>query len=358
MLDFGFCPECNVPQPFTQANAWLNNGDIVQKANAEARIAFLECENLDPLFRNIGDIIGVSIEHLIVNITARAFANYLDPIIPKEVKEMVQAKTMEPTFLIDFVSTLAQISGFGKYEWIDYRYEKDADDFSLQHITEPYSLPLTAGGFAGALSASVGGEHSVTYREIAPKKYEFVTHWSQYPAILKDKLRLPVYRHRDGGLELESCSTCGGPAALRECRWILERGIIVNQQSGKRMAMLGPATMDPIFTALETELDESVPGIVIEAQRRFVKTGFYPIDILESEDNLRTRLALRGLGNLHHLKLDANGVHMRLDNPCLHLITLGLVQGAFELALDLDSNLDWELTEDGSLELEVTPKRI
>jgi hypothetical protein len=65
------CPECHVPELFRNEISWLDNGDIVQRANPNARTAFIECENLDPLFKNIGDIIGMPIERIIINITAR-----------------------------------------------------------------------------------------------------------------------------------------------------------------------------------------------------------------------------------------------------------------------------------------------
>ncbi len=356
MLDVGICPECNVPEPFNQTQAWLNNGDIVQKANPAARIAFIECQNLDPLFKNIGDIIGVSIEHLIVNITTRAFKRYLYQLIPPEIREMIQNREMDSSFLIDMISTLAQMSGFGKFEWLDHRYENDADDYAKQRITEPYSVVLAAGGFAGAVAASVGGEHSVTYEEVSPDVYLFTTHWTEYPAVLKEKLRLKQYIHEDGDIELERCGTCGGPKDLLNFRWHLERGIIVNQTTGWRMAMLGPASMDPIFTALEAELDESVPKVVVEAQRRFVRTGFNPLDLLKGEETLRSQLALRGLGNLQYIDLDQGGCHMRLNNVCLHLLVAGMVQGLFELNFGIETNMEWDLSEEGDLELEVIPK--
>lgn len=40
----------------------------------------------------------------------------------------------------------------------------------------------------------------------------------------------------------------------------------------------------------------------------------------------------------------------------LHLIVVGLVQGLYELAFDIESKVDWELSEAGDLKIEVTPK--
>jgi hypothetical protein len=47
---------------------------------------------------------------------------------------------------------------------------------------------------------------------------------------------------------------------------------------------------------------------------------------------------------------------MRLDNAILHLMVVGLVQGLYELAFDIESEVDWELSGGGHLEIEVTPK--
>jgi len=40
----------------------------------------------------------------------------------------------------------------------------------------------------------------------------------------------------------------------------------------------------------------------------------------------------------------------------LHLLLLGFIQGTFELALDIESNIEWELSEDRYLKLEIVAK--
>jgi hypothetical protein len=356
MLEPEICSECKVPGPFNQQQDWLNNGDIVQRANHAARIALIDCENLDPLFANIGDILGLSIEHLIMNIAGRANRRYLEGLIPPQVKEMIQNKQLDTAIMIESIATLAQVSGYGKYEWLEHRYENDADDYAKERVTDPHSLPLAAGGFGGAVSAGVGGEHAVSYEEISPGVYIFTARRTEYPTVLKEKLQITQYEHGDGDIGLERCATCGGPKALADYQWNFDKGLIVHKHTGRRLAMLGPAMMDPIFKALEGELGETIPKVVVEAQRRFVKTGFYPMDILESEDDFRDQLALKGLGNLKSLKMDGKGLRMRLDNACLHLLTTGLAQGAFELAFGVDSSAEWELSKEGDLELTVAPK--
>jgi ribosomal protein L37E len=355
MIDVAVCPECGVPEPFMQGQMWLNNGDIVQRVNANARVAFVECENFDPLFKNIGDIIGISIEPIIVNVAARAYEAYMRRLIPEEVRNMVREGQIEYSVLSEPIISYCHVCGFGKYDLLGYRYERDKDDFYKQRITRPYSVPIAAGALAGALSSVLGGEHKVVYEEVAPDCYEFTTAWTEYPKELMKRFTMAAYEHRDGDLELESCATCGMPRALSAYRWDLEDGLIVNRHTGRRMALVGPESLDQVFKELEKELGETIPDVVVEAQRRFTRTGFYSIDQVSDEGDFRTQLALRGLGNLRQMKIGPGGLSLRIDNATGYLTTVGMVQGLFEMTFDIDSHVEWELVEEGDLLLEITP---
>jgi hypothetical protein len=56
-------------------------------------------------------------------------------------------------------------------------------------------------------------------------------------------------------------------------------------------------------------------------------------------------------------KLDADqgGLRMCMNNTVLPFMTVGFMQGLFELAYGLESRADWELTEDGTLNAEIIP---
>ncbi len=350
------CEECGVPEPFYQGQKWLNNGDIVQAANPAARLGFIECENLDPLFRNISAIIGLPIDHLVTNITARGTKLYMDGLIPKEIKELVQKRALGLDIFIDSITTYCEVVGFGKYEFMDYRYEKDEDDFAKMRILHPFSVPEAAGAFAGAESAVIGGEHEISYVEVAPDLWEYTSRWTRYPDVLKEKIQIYSYRHVDGGLELECCKSCGSPKAFSEYHWYLDKGVIINGYTGRRMTLLGHELLDSVLCALENELGDAIPRVVVEAQRRFVKTGFYSFEHVGNEGDFRTQLALRGLGNLRKVKMGTEGMEVSIDNAACHLILVGMAQGLFEMALDVESDVDWELTDGGELRVEVLPR--
>ena len=116
MLHVNICPECGVPETFTTAHKWLDNGDIVQRTFEGARMNFLECENLDPLFANVGEIIGYPIESLVTIIVTRGTARYIREMIPQEIREMVKTKKASVAVLVKPVTTFCHVLGYGRYE--------------------------------------------------------------------------------------------------------------------------------------------------------------------------------------------------------------------------------------------------
>lgn len=350
------CAGCGVPEAFVNLNRWLTNGDIVQATNDQARMAFVECENIDPVFRDIGRAIGISIDHLVINIVARGTQLYMDSLIPEAVRELVRNKSMDVRSFSQGVIDLCHVLGYGKYEFLDYRYENDQDDFCRIRITKPFSILETSGAFAGVIASTVGGEHSVTYEETSPGVFELTTGWTTYPEVLKERLQLNPYHPEEGDIELKRCEACGLPLRLNSmCSWDLENGIIINRETGYRMAVLGPGLMDTVFEALEWELGEEIPRLVVDAQRKYVREGFAPLDFSSDFQELRVQFAVRGLGNLRELRMGRDGANMRLDNSCMQLLLVGLLLGSFERAYGIDSTADWEVDDKDSLHVEVKP---
>ncbi|OFW59402.1 MAG: hypothetical protein A2W01_08790 [Candidatus Solincola sediminis] len=58
---------------------------------------------------------------------------------------------------------------------------------------------------------------------------------------------------------------------------------------------------------------------------------------------------------LREFKIGSEGLRMRLDNATMHLLLTGMLQGVFDATYDVDSNVEWKLTEEESLEAEVQP---
>lgn len=118
--------------------------------------------------------------------------------------------------------------------------------------------------------------------------------------------------------------------------------------------MIGQAMIEPIFTELESELGEDIPRLIVEAQRRFVRSGPFSLSEITTEADLRRHLAVRGLGELRELELSRKGLRVSLANAAIHLWVVGMVQGLYELFSGEDSEVDWELSGDGLLRVTVT----
>ncbi len=358
LQEIRLCPECRVPEEITEQYLWLNSGVMVQANNISRRVGFIESENLDPLYQGIGSIIGMSIEHLVVDTVRRGTVEYGRNLAVPEVRQMIREKKVPMDAVIETVLRTSRLNGFGKNEMIEYRYEEDEGDYFITRVTEPFSPALWIGITAGTYEVYSNNHFKVTCEEQSPGVYLMKAFVSTYEERFEERLPIKEYRHRDGDIRLERCASCGGPAALSGFRWLLDRGIIVNGWTNRRMVMMGPEVQDPLFKELENELGEAIPAAVVEAQRRFVKSGFYSISEVGNEGDFRTQLALRGMGNLREIRMGANGMRMCIDNAANYLMAVGMAQGLFEMAFDVGSHVEWEISEEGDLSLEVTPKHI
>jgi len=349
------CPGCGVPEIITGEHLWLNNGDIVQSRAQTSRIIFSETENLDPLFRGIAQIIGADIEHMIITTARRAYRLYLAAFVPKQIREKVQQKELDYRPIQESFFNIGQSNGYGSYDFVDMRYERDEHDYNTIRITEPHSILMVVSAHLGTMEWLTGVEQGYTYKELSPNVYEITAFPSPHPKELSTRMWFEPYQHRDGDVELERCEVCGGPKALGGYEWDPDKLIVANKATGRRMAILGNALLDPVFDELEAELGDTVPRVVVEAQRRFTRSGFYTMEDITDEGDLRTQLALSGMGNLKQLEMKRKGMHMLLENAALPLIVIGQTQGFFEISFDVDTTVDWELTEDGDLQVEVKP---
>jgi hypothetical protein len=354
MRSFNLCEECGVPLMISSEYLWLDNGDIVQKRNQSHRIMLSNCENYDPLFRGISDIIDSSIEHIVVACVRRVLRSYLKLFLPIDISERVRDGKISLKSVDDSFRELAGPNGSGRFEFVDMRYEGDENDFFTVSISEPYSVPMCAAHHCSALEAILDYDHDVEYLEVAPDLYNLRAFPSPHPEELKGRMLVENYMHNKGDIELERCGTCGGPKALSDCKWYMDRGVIIDEPTQRRVAVMGSNQIDPIFRELEAELGETLPRVAVESQRRFTKTGYYKMGDYPTVEDFRAGLALKGLGNLQEFKISKRGLSVRLDNAIVPLMIVGMLQGIFDTALSKDSIVDWNYSPEGNLEVEVT----
>ena len=354
MLTARLCPVCGAPRRFARELRWLGNGTIVQRKNPHHRLVFIECENVDATYRNIEEIIDLPIEHLLIEAKGRATFDFVDHMLLSGVKSAVRVGGTR--FIARHVTVFAGLMGYGRIKLTDLRRIHGRDDYATFRVEEPYSIPLFCGDVAGTLNVVDRREAAVSYERISPDVYEVTGRVSDNSLELQERLEARKYPYKPGDIEIEKCTGCGGPALLSEYRWDLDRGVIVGRTSGHRKAIIGPAALEAIIDKLEKELGDTVTETVIEAQRRFVKTGYYSLEEASSLDGLRIHLAKRGLGNLREMDWKEDRLYLRLENACLHLILVGLAKGLFELAAGVGAEAAWEVASDGDFIIEVAKR--
>jgi hypothetical protein len=346
------CPECGVPTYISGQHRWLNNGDIVNATRQDERLTFMECEHFDPIFRRIEQEIKTSIERIVLTTNQAAVRVYIESLLPKEIGDMIRAGTLDLKTVDENLIELAKLNGYGKYEFVDMRYEKDEGDYYTTKLTKPFSHPIGMATHGAALEAMLGYDHEIRYTQSEPDVYEVTAFPHAHEEELKDRLLENVpYQHQDGDLEFEMCSSCGAPKRLSNYKWVVEEGQILNRATGRRVSLSGPNTINPVFRELEFELGDQIPRLITDEMRRITREGFLPAEILNNEEDLRWELAIRGLGNLRRLSMDAGGLELEIGNACLPVIVVGAIQGMYEANYDVDTQAEWELTEEGTLEI-------
>jgi len=354
MSKIKICPACGVPRRINKEHIWRPNGTIVERKNPDHRMVFIERETLVETFKGIEEIIGIPIERIIIESQRRSTFDSVDHMLPAAVKAIV--RWAGARLIARDIAGLGKINGMGDIRLVSLRRKKGKADYITLHIREPYSMPHFCGNFAGAMEAVDRREVAVDYKEIAPDEYEVTANISSHPLELQERLKRKTYSYKEGHIALERCPVCEGPMVLSQYVWHFDRGVIENRTSRRRMVLIGPATQEAIIDELEKELGDSIPRAVVEAQRRFARSGFYSIDGTGSAEDFRMHLAKRGMGNLKEITWEENRLFIKLESSCLHLVIAGFIQGLFELASGGEAEMEWELADDGDLTVEVTPK--
>lgn len=348
------CASCGVPTLVGKELTWRDNGVIVQTKDPEHRMLFYESENLDQLFRGIEEIIGVPIGHIVIESKRRETREYVENLMPAAVRKVARYVGLKA--MIRRLSVSGMAYGFGNVHLAGKRVRFRDDDHVTMLVSNPHSLYFLCGEILGAWEAIDGRECWVRYEEVRPNSYRVTTYIGSHPLELAERLQPPRYAYRPGRLELQRCRACGVPAAVASCEWEEVTGTVTDPATGRRMAIFGPSGLEAVFADLESELGEAIPEAVVEAQRRYAVRTLRREELEVGAEGIGKMLAIRGLGLLEDFRLGKKGLDLKLYNACVPPLLAGLFQGAYEVAAGKeDSRVSWNMSENGCLEVRVTP---
>ncbi len=373
MAGIEVCEECGVPLMISSGLKWEGNGVISMAMSPSNRMVFYESGNIDGLFRGIGELVGMSVEHIVIESRRRETKRYIEKLYMANMQEEVELarngmrekdlpqdsavrqKLLQVARVItDNINDVARINGYGDISLTGGWDTGEEFPWRTMVIRDPYSMMLYAGDMLGSVEAVEDIDHWIEYGEIEENVYELTTFPGQHPVALKDRLQRRKYDFKPGDIEFERCSGCGLPSEISRCAWDLEKGIIVDYETGRRMAMFGPGGLEAVLYDLEAELGEAIPEAVIEAQKDYVKGYVGEEDWKQDASSFRRLIASRGLGNLTHFGGDRATLNTTIENSCLHLIMVGTAQAMVEMVYGAeDSSCAWELSEDGDLNITI-----
>jgi len=367
------CDKCGVPLLVSRELTWEANGTISLASSPRNRMVFFDSENIDQLFKGIEVLIGMPIEHIVIESRSRETKRYIERVFPPEMREAVArlggaeagqgpgVTTEEKEALLATIRaiTLSIIDistayGYGNQKPSDL-WESGGDyPWRTQTIRNPYSLLFIAADNLGSVEACEGLNMRVKYEEIGENNYGIGVFPGEHPIALNERLKTKRFDSKPGEIVYERCPACGIPLEVARRRWNLNEGTITDLSTGMRMAIFGPFSVDSILDDLESELGESIPETVIEAQRRYIRSAWAG-DLWNNDGaTFQHMLALRGLGNLQKFEGDRTHLALTIQNSCFHLPVVGTAQALVELVYKADrSNCEWELSEDGDLTVTV-----
>ncbi|MBN1288373.1 MAG: hypothetical protein JXA49_01885 [Actinobacteria bacterium] len=375
-MDIPLCKECGVPLHLSRNLCWCDNGVISLRGNPEKRWVFLESENIDNLFSEMEDLIGIPIGNLIIESRRKGARKYLEEIIPEELRVYSGNEARagsDGEFLVEaddkkkFISLaksitldiydVARVYGFGDSR-LDPAWDR-GDVFPWRNtvVRKPYSLLMNLAESLGQCEAMEGRDLWIEYEITGNDRFVYHCFESRHPVSLEGRHKKEQYILTAGDIEYERCPQCGMPSEVGKYEWNLDDGTIIDSSRERRMAVYGPYAFDSILRDLEHELGDEVPNLVIEAQRRYIKESWGNENWRIPGFEFRQRVAVRGLGNIVRFDPTVSEHKLLIENPCMHLVMVGIVQALVELARGWDASFSsYELRGDGSLEITIRRK--
>lgn len=350
-----YCKECGVPKLVYKELTWQDNGIITETKNPDHRMLFSETENLDGLFTEIERSIGMPIDKLVVESKRRVAREYIENMIPPVILKLLF--TFTPGLIVKRMTDIAKAHGYGNIQSTMVKKNTDEGVYKTSYIENPYCLLFYRGDQLGGFEAGTGLECTSKITGVAADKY-LLEFWSgEHPPELEERMKQREYPIKDGNTGLERCPKCNIPLAVGAYDFDLDRGTTINPENGTRMAIFGPVGLEAVFTALEEELGETIPETIIEAQTRYARENFRVSDWVAGEEHLRHMIAIRGYGMLTDYEADQEHFLVKIQNPVVIPLMVGMAKGIFERALKVDSSVHkWSVSEDGELSIEIRKK--
>ncbi|MBN2025759.1 MAG: hypothetical protein JW854_03190 [Actinobacteria bacterium] len=367
------CESCGIPVMIGREMRWEENGVISLANSPRDRMVFFESTTIDSMFRGIEELIGESIEPLVIESRRRETRKFMERSFPFEVrnvnvlgerdmkagstyysKAFMETVTKMRKEINEKVLVIGSVFGYG-HQFLSDKWERGEDyPWRTQVIRNAYSVPLWVADTLGTIEAFEGIDMTVEYKEIGKDTIRVSAFPGEHPLELQERLQRKHYKLKPGQLTYECCVECGVPLDISRYRWDLKEGVITATDTGRRVAVMGPLALEAVLDDLEAAHGEEIVEAAIEAQRRFVRSRVDERELRNLVFSLQALTSLRGLGNVTRFEADEHHLEITIENSCIHLLVIGMAQALYELALKREeSEREWELSADGDLTITI-----
>lgn len=354
------CRECGFPRKFGRFFNWRADGTIVStdRSRTRSQITFLEDGELEDLFDDLSNTIGISVEPFLVQAQKKIGKAIFSGLPVRHMKRIPCNRFFRPQWvarlLVKLIATDMAGLGDGRVSVDSYR----AGESLVLRFKNPCLVPLLAGSSAGIYESLEGMPGSNI--EYGIEGGELVVHLShgEDKAESESRLQLEDIGPGEGPLSYDRCAKCRTPlSASRALQWDLDRGVISNRITGRREVVVASQSVNAILWELETELGTEIPRILYEHQRDYTR-GKLAVKKTDDpdmfwEDHLKD-LAFRGLGYPTSLRHNGSSVSVTVANPYNQDLYAAKIAAALETVTGAPSSIEWKKRSHHHCEYEIT----
>jgi hypothetical protein len=345
------CSSCRVPLQFSRMNVWNSDGTITQARNPDHRLFFYDADGFDRLFANVTELIGVSVERIVIDSKRKATLDYLHTLISGPRGALLRTLLKRKAY--GMIATTGALMGYGHYELEGFK----RGEYIRVRGDNVYCPALISADLIAVFNYIERLPADLHIEDEAGSKLITVERGEQFETEFTSRLAYRKIPRKPGRISIERCPDCGLPIDFKKYSWHTDRGVMTDKESGRNMVLMGPNEIDSIFSELEAELGGEITRAVVEGQCRYVREELQERETSRGGGYLARQLALRGMGNLVRFELGEGGLRAEVENASPYLMVTGLIKGIYEAVTGRGSECDYRLTDDGTLFIEVSENK-
>ncbi|MHB8896060.1 MAG: hypothetical protein ACYC99_12915 [Candidatus Geothermincolia bacterium] len=355
------CPQCGFPRRLSKFLEWHSDGTVIGSVRPRIPVMFLEVDEWDTIYDELALTIGSPIEHIVVEAQKHIGMDLYDMVKALywniNAKRLPNSRLLRPQWLGKLIiwamgNDLAAM-GAGRASLESYR---PGDHLTLR-FTNPCLHLMVVGNCQGIYESveQMAGSRA-GFKWDGDELVVFLTPAEEKP-VSEDRLYLEEAVGGKGPLDYERCTRCGVPLkAAKRLVWEIERGEILNPETGKRDDMMAVQSLNAILRELERELGDEVINIVCGAQKRYSASRLQedqpPADGFW--DDYLARMALRGLGYPEKFEDSGKTVSVVIKNAYNQDLYASKIAAGLEFVSGGSADIEWASRERDHGEYKIT----